>query len=150
MSTFPSAENYLAETRAALESFTPLRRAIRTNAQVYGGIYPFALTGCVVAAFYDSVWIRSFAHFLVAACLFTAWRMRRTLGDLARAYRVFPLGASSVLGNHRTLNYAALALLSYAWFAILRSWPAPSFAVLLAAFINFTHYCGYPDRPVDR
>ena len=150
MPSLPSPESYLTATNAALESLPLLRRAIRGKAEVYGAIYPFALAGCVVTVFFDMAWIRWLACFLIAVCLFTSWSMRGTFRDLALPHRFLQEGTPAALANHRTLNYAALALLSYAWIGILRSWPAPSFAVLVAASINFMHYCGYPERPGDR
>lgn len=76
--------------------------------------------------------------------------MRQSLGSLARAHQIIREGVSPALNKHRTLNYVAFALLCYAWIAIPRSWPMQSFAVLLAAIINFMHYCGYPDRTNNR
>lgn len=141
MRRLQTAEELLEEVIAAPEIAKAIKHAIPEKSMQYAGAYAFAFVSCFVLLFYGG-WFRWVAGLFVAACLASAWSMRGTLAGLRAAYVAMGSG-DTVLRNHRLLNGAAIALLTFALGAVWAGWPLPLLAVLIAAVINFAHYAGY-------
>lgn len=125
-----------------------LKKAIREESEVYGAVYFLALAFCLIQLVWDASWSWWLMQFFIIACVLCGWRMRRIFSYLRLANRIATLQSPHVFRNHQILNYLGLMLLCYAFVANLRSWPAVTFAVVVANIINFLHFMGFPERPV--
>ena len=131
---------------AAAESEESAKASVPEKAQLYAGLYLFAFLACL-AAIWLPPWARWIAGTLVSVCLLTAFSMAGVFVTLARASR-FYRHRNVVLRHHRLMNALAMLLLLYALGAIWSGWPAPAFAVLVAAIINFVHFGGYKNSAI--
>lgn len=143
MPKYPEEVSFPLAVAHALESISPMKRAIAEKAQIYGGCHVLALLACLVLAFYSG-WVRWVAEFFVLISLINTWCMRNALSQL-QSYMstAHPGGLDAVLWKHRILNYVALLLMSYAVVAILVSWSGCMLSVFLVMLINMVHYAGY-------